>query len=65
MLDDDYEISYLRAHNNISNETIKIRGLQDHYLALIDAVYQGNEKWKQLKENPNATTTYPRLYQTY
>ena len=55
MIDEDYEISYLRAHNNISNETIKIRGLQDNYLALIDAVYQGNEKWKQLKENPNAT----------
>ena len=51
--DDDYEISYLLAHNTISEESIKIYGLNDHYLALIDAVYQGNEKWKQLKQNPN------------
>ena len=51
--DEDYERAYLVAENSISNESIKISGLKDHYLALIDAVYQGNETWKKLKVNPN------------
>lgn len=54
MIDDEWERSYLVAENNISNESIKISGLKDHYIALIDAVYQGNEKWRELKTNPNA-----------
>lgn len=51
--DEDYERAYLIAENDISNESIRISGLKDHYLALIDAVYQGNETWKKLKQNPN------------
>lgn len=51
--EDDWECSYLIAHNSISNETIKIKGLADHYLALIDAVYSGNEMWKKRRVNPN------------
>ena len=45
--------SYLIAHNSISNESIRIRGLADHYLALIDAVYCGNETWKARKIDSN------------
>ena len=51
--DDGYEKSYLVAKNLISNETIKINGLHDHYIALIDTVFQANELWKKRKENPN------------
>lgn len=51
--DDGYEKSYLVAKNSVSNETIIIKGLKDHYLALIDTVFQANELWKKRKENPN------------
>lgn len=52
-LDDGYERSYLVANNPISNESIKIHGLKDHYIALLDTVFQANELWKKRKENPN------------
>lgn len=51
--DDGYEVAYLVAKNLVSNETIKIHGLKDHYIALIDTVYQANELWKKLRENPD------------
>lgn len=51
--EDGYEVSYLVAKNLTSNEAIKIHGLKDHYIALIDTVFQANELWKKLREYPD------------
>jgi len=51
--EDDYEISYLLAHNSLSGENVKIYGLKDHYLALLEVVYKANEMYEQLKQDNN------------
>ena len=42
------------AHNYISNETIEINNIGDHFIAMNDTLVKAMEKCKELKVNPNA-----------
>ena len=42
------------AHNYISNETIEILNISDHFVAMNKVLYLALEKRKELKINPNA-----------
>lgn len=42
------------AHNIISDETIEIDGLGDHFLALVKTVSHAKEKIEELQQNPEA-----------
>lgn len=45
---------YLLASNTLSNESVKIEGLADHYLALLNVVDRASKSKKILSVNPNA-----------
>ena len=52
-VDEEWNTSYLTASNSLSNETIEIRGLSDHYLALIKMVDKSLQTKLALKKDKN------------
>lgn len=47
-------VSRMIAHNFISNETIEISNISDHFIAMNRVIFAALEKRKELKLNPNA-----------
>ena len=45
--------THIIAHNTMANESIKINGLGDHFLALVDVVAEASKKSQEKSSNPN------------
>ena len=45
--------THIIAHNSLANESIRINGLGDHFLALVDVVSKAEDKVEEKKKTPN------------
>ena len=52
--EDSSGVQKMIAHNFISNETIEIKNISDHFIAMNRVLFLALEKRKELKTNPNA-----------